>query len=293
MKKVTIIIFLFIFVTILIPYKTKATSNLVNNQNPNYIFVKNNEETFKIPIIGNFNAKNVSLFILSIIMGSIDGFNPCAMWILIFLITMLFNMKDKKKMWILGITFIATSGLVYLLFMISWLNLTIFLTKIILIRLIISIFAIIFGMVNIYKYMNTKNKDIGCNVTNEKQRNKIMEKIKKIVTEKFVLSILGIIILAISVNILELVCSLGLPVVFTQVLAVNTLKIWHYILYVGIYILFFLLDDILIFIIAMKTLSIKGISSKYEKYSHLIGGIIMLILGLLMVLKPDWLMFNF
>lgn len=253
-----------------------------------------NDVNFKVPILGEFNAKTVSLPLLSMIMGAVDGFNPCAMWILIFLITMLFNMKDRRKMWILGLTFITTSGLIYLLFMMSWLNLATFLTKIPYIRLLISIFSVIFGMINIYRYLNALDKDVGCDITNQKQRNKIMERIKKIITEKkFILSLLGIIILAVSVNILELLCSLGLPVIFTQVLAINNLTTFQYAIYIFIYILFFLIDDILIFFIAMKTLNIKGISNKYTKYSHLIGGIIMLILGLLMALKPEWLMFNF
>ena len=61
----------------------------------------------------------------------------------------------------------------------------------------------------------------------------------------------------------------------------------------GLYLIFFLIDDILVFFIAMKTLKIKGISNKYTKYSHLIGGVIMVLLGILMVIKPEWLMFNF
>ncbi len=252
------------------------------------------QSTYSVPIIGSFNPKTVSLPLLSFVIGIVDGFNPCAMWILIFLITMLFNMKNRKRMWILGFAFIATSGLVYLLFMISWLNLAAFLNKITLIRLLISIFSIIFGLTNIYRYVNLKNKDIGCDITNEKQRGKLANKIKDITTRKsFILSLLGIMLLAISVNILELLCSLGLPVVFTQVLAINDLNTFEYILYLSIYILFFLIDDIIVFVIAMKTLKIKGISNKYEKYSHLIGGIIMLILGLLMTFKPEWLMFNF
>ena len=88
-------------------------------------------------------------------------------------------------------------------------------------------------------------------------------------------------------------CSLGLPIIFTQVLSLNDLSTLHYSVLIGLYILFFLLDDLIIFFIAMKTLKIAAISNKYTKYSHLIGGIIMLILGLLMIIKPEWLMFNF
>src|SRR5574344_1014567 len=99
--------------------------------------------------------------------------------------------------------------------------------------------------------------------------------------------------LAFTVNLIELACSAGLPLLFTQILALNDLNNFQYFIYVILYIFFFLLDDLIVFIIAMKTFEITGISTKYNKYSHLIGGIIMLIIGLLMIIKPAWLMFNF
>lgn len=245
-------------------------------------------------LFGVVSLKDVSLPIFTIILGAVDGFNPCAMWILIFLITMMFSMHDRKKMWILGLTFIFISGFVYLCFMVSWLSLASFLNSVTLIRFLIASFAVLFGMVNIYRYIKSLNSDVGCDVTDKKKRVKIMERIKKIVNEKsFLLSILGIMLLAFSVNLIELLCSLGIPVMFTNVLAMNELSTLEYVIYIGLYLIFFLIDDILIFVIAMKTLKIKGISNKYTKYSHLIGGIIMLLLGILMVIKPEWLMFNF
>ena len=80
---------------------------------------------------------------------------------------------------------------------------------------------------------------------------------------------------------------------YTEILGLNNLSTLEYGFYMFIYILFFLIDDLVIFIIAMKTLKLKGISNKYMKYSHLIGGVIMLIIGLLMIIKPSWLLFNF
>lgn len=251
-------------------------------------------DNYEVPILGEINAKSVSLPLLAVVMGFVDGFNPCALWILIFLISMLFGMNDRKKMWILGLTFLITSGLVYLLFMVSWLNLAVFVSSVNAIRIMIALFATVFGIYNIYNFLKNKNSDIGCTVTNEKSRKKIMEKIKVILAQKyFVFSLIGIILLAVSVNVLELLCSLGLPVIFTQVLALNNLSVLEYSIYILIYILFFILDDIVIFFVAMKTLQIKGISNKYTKYSHLIGGVIMIIIGLLMLFKPEWLMFNF
>ena len=137
-------------------------------------------------------------------------------------------------------------------------------------------------------------KDDGCEVVDTKNRKKIIKSINRIVKEKsFILALLGIILLAASVNIIELLCSLGLPVMFSEILAVNDISKTGQILYSLLYVFFFLIDDIIVFIIAMKTLEIKAISNKFGKYSHLIGGLIMLIIGLLMILKPEWLMFNF
>lgn len=253
------------------------------------------DENVTVPVLGKINAKKVSLPILAVVLGFVDGFNPCAMWILIFLITMLFNMKDRKKMWILGLTFILTSGIVYLMFMLAWLNLATFISKIAFIRLLIAVIALVVGLINIYKYIDSlKKKDEGCDVVDKKDRKKIMEKIISITHEKkFIIALLGIMVLAASVNIIELMCSIGIPLLFTQILAMNNLSTFSYMIYMFIYIFFFLIDDIVIFVISMVTLKVTGLSTKYTKYSHLIGGIIMLIIGLLLIIKPELLMFNF
>lgn len=253
------------------------------------------EENIKdIPIIGKINIKNFSLPIITIVMGLVDGFNPCAMWVLIFLISMLINSKDRKRMWILGLTFLLTSSLIYLLFMVAWLNVAIKMNTIIWLRTIIAIVALIAGFINLRSYYRSIKKDVGCEVVDKNKRKNIINKIKKFTSEKSLfLAIIGIIALAISVNFIELACSAGLPLLFTEILALNELSGMTYFIYILIYILFYLLDDIIIFSIAVITYKVTGISNKYSKYSHLIGGIIMLIIGLLMLFKPDWIMLNF
>lgn len=249
----------------------------------------------EIPILGKIDSKSVSLPILSIVMGALDGFNPCAMWVLLFLITMLFNMKDKKKMWILGLTFLGTSALVYLFIMLAWLKVAISFTTVKWIRILIALVALCGGIVNLNGFRKSiQNKTDGCEVVDDKKRKKTFKKIKDIVNEKkFILALIGVITLAVSVNFIELACSAGLPLIFTQVLALNNLSTLEYSIYMFLYILFFLLDDIVVFVVAMLTLNVKGISSKYGKYSHLVGGIIMVLIAVLMLFKPEWLMFNF
>ena len=248
--------------------------------------------SFNIPIIGEVNTKTLTIPMIAVVMGFIDGFNPCAMWILLFLITMLISMKDRKKMWILGSTFLITSALIYFLIMLAWLNVAVLITKVNIIRSVIGFIAIIGGLYNIITTFKTSEN--GCNATDKKDRKKIMERIKKFTSEKSIwLSLIGVIALAISVNLIELACSAGLPVMFTQILVINDLSKIEYFIYIMVYIFFFLIDDLLIFIIAVSTMKVSGISVKYGKISKIVGGIILLLIGILLLLKPEWLMLNF
>ena len=249
--------------------------------------------TIKVPIIGNVNLKRVSLATSAIVIGLVDGFNPCAMWILLFLISVLIGMKNKKRMWALGLTFLVTSALVYMLIMLSWIQIAVKITTVIWVRNIIAVVALIGAIVNIRSYIKSR-KSSGCEVVDDKKRKNIFNKIRKFTSEKsFILALIGVIGLAISVNLVELACSAGLPLVFTELLALNNVSDSMKFFYTVIYIIFFLLDDLIVFFIAMFTMKITGISTKYNKYSHLIGGIIMLLIGALLIFKPEWLMFQF
>ena len=179
----------------------------------------------EVPLLGVVETKNLTLPVISILIGLVDGFNPCAMWVLLFLISMLIGMKDKKKMIILGTTFLVSSALVYLLFMLAWLNVATLLLKVNFVRILIGIIALVGAIFNLVGYFRHR-KDNGCDVIDDKKRNRIFERIKKFTQEKnFFLAILGVILLAVSVNIVELACSAGLPVMFTQILSMNNLTI--------------------------------------------------------------------
>ena len=248
--------------------------------------------TIDVPVAGDVNLKNVSLTTAAVIIGLIDGFNPCAMWVLLFLISVLIGMKNKKRMWILGVAFLVTSALVYMLIMLAWISIAVKITTIIWIRNIIAIVALIGGIINLRSFFT--HQDSGCEVVDDKKRKTIFKKIKKFTSEKsFILALIGVIGLAISVNMVELACSAGLPLVFTELLAINNVNLFMKIMYTILYIIFFLIDDLIVFVIAMFTMKVTGISTKYNKFSHLLGGIVMLIIGILLIIKPEWLMFNF
>lgn len=244
-----------------------------------------------IPFIGEVDVKTVSLPLLTFLIAATDGFNPCAMWVLLFLISLLLGMEDKKRMWILGLAFIVSSGAVYFLFLSAWLNLFLFLGFIFWIRFLIGIVAL--GSGGYHLYDAYKNRGGGCHVAKSEKRRAIFKKIRALVVEKkFFVAVLGIILLAAAVNLVELVCSAGLPAVYTQVLASAGLSKWQYYAYLIFYIFIFMLDDLLIFFIAMRTLEIKVISSKYTVWAQWVGGVVIFIIGLLLIFKPGWIMFG-
>ncbi|HHW69546.1 MAG TPA: hypothetical protein GX747_04335, partial [Tenericutes bacterium] len=245
----------------------------------------------KLPFLGYVDGKKVSLPLVGVVLGVIDGFNPCAMRVLLFIINMLFGMENRKRMWILGVSFLLTSGFIYFLAMLG-ISSALSVASIIWIRKLIGVVALIGGLLNLKNYLKTKND--GCHVVDEKKRKSMFKKIRKFTTEKsFILALIGVITLAVSVNLVELACSLGFPAIYSSLLGINNIVGLEKIIYLLIYTLFYLIDDLVIFVIAMSTLRLTGISTKYNKYSHLIGGTIMFIIGLLLIFKPEWLMFNF
>ncbi len=268
-----------------------GVSGSKENENKTKKEITSLPEKITVPFLGEIEIKNFSLPILTIILGVLDGFNPCAMWSLLFLISLLLGMGDKKRMFILGSAFIVASASVYFLFMAAWLNLILFIGMIVWVRLFIGAVALAGGGYNLKEYF--ANKDQSCKVTRSEKRQKIFQKLKNITQqESFYLALVGIIILAFAVNLVELICSAGLPAVYTQVLALSNLAKWQYYLYILVYVFFFMLDDLIVFFIAMATLQMTGITTRYSRWSHFIGGILMIIIGFLLIFKPEWLMFG-
>ena len=272
---------------------SKTTKNEIIKTLDEYIDLEVDSNIINIPLLGDINIKEVSIPLVAIILGFIDGFNPCAMWILLFLINMLFRVKNKKKAWFLGLLFLFVSGLVYFLSMLG-INFVLGIATINWMKILLGLFILGAGILNLRKYLKIRKQEAACTVVDDKKRKKLITKMKSIIESKsFMLSIFGIITLAVSVNLIELACSLGFPLIFTEILAINNINGLTKILYLLLYIFFYLIDDIAVFSISMFTLEATGITNKYNKLCTLISAIIMVLMGLLLLFKPEWLMLNF
>jgi hypothetical protein len=246
---------------------------------------------FKVPLLGEINPKTVSLPLLTAVLGTADGFNPCAMWVLVFLISMLLSVKSRKKIALVGGIFIFIEGLLYFLFMSAWLNALLFMSMVFWLRIIIGIFGVTFGVMRLRDFV--KWRPGVCKVVDAEKEGKLAQRMKRILSSSSVpATVLGIVALAFSVNLVEFFCSAGFPVIYTRILAAQGLVGLQHYLYLAFYNFFYMLDDLIVFGVALFTLSRFNFSQKYNRYSTLVAGVLILALGLLLIFKPELLVFK-
>jgi hypothetical protein len=236
----------------------------------------------KLPLIGEIVLSDYSLPALAVILGLVDGFNPCAMWVLVYLISLVATLRDKKRIWLIVGSFVLASGVLYFLFMAVWLNAFLFIGYVKPVIIVIGLVALGGGILQIREVIETKGA-IVCKVTDEESRKKTMTRIQKVVSSPITLgTIAGIVVLAFAVNSIEFVCSAAIPAVFTQVLSLASLTTFQYYGYILLYVFFFMLDDAIIFGTAAFALT-SNLGERYAKYFRPVGAAILIILGVLLL----------
>lgn len=243
-----------------------------------------------LPLLGRIDAQKYPLLILSALFGFFDGFNPCAMWVLITFLMILIQVGDRKKMFLFAGTFILAEAIMYSLILVVWYKTWDFVRLDTIVTPIVGIVSLIGGVLFLKEW---RKKELECKITDHKQRKHLRDKISFLASNKFTfitfLSILGI---AFSVNIIEFACSIGIPQAFTKILELNKLSLLENGTYIATYILFYMIDDLIVFGIALYGIDKLALTTKYSKLSNLIGGIVMLILGLIMIFKPSLILFQ-
>jgi thiol-disulfide isomerase/thioredoxin len=236
----------------------------------------------KLPFIGEIVLSDYSLPALAIILGLVDGFNPCAMWVLVYLISIVATLRDRKRIWLICGSFVLASGILYFLFMTAWLNAFLLIGYVKGVTIVVGLVALGGGALQVREVIKTKGAVV-CEVTDEESRKKTMTKVQKIVSSPLTFGILaGIIALAFTVNAVEFVCSAAIPAVFTQVLSLSNLSTFQYYGYILLYDVFFMLDDTIIFGTAAFALTSR-LGDRYAKYSRPVGATILIILGILLL----------
>ena len=204
------------------------------------------------------------------------------MWVLVYLISIIATLRDRKRIWLIVGSFILASGVLYFLFMTAWLNAFLFVGFVKPVTIVIGLVALGGGVLQMRGFIKAKGA-IVCEVTNEESRKKTMTKIQKIVSSPITLgTIAGIIALAFAVNSIEFVCSAAIPAIFTHVLSLASLPNFQYYGFIVLYVLVFMLDDLIIFGSAAIAMT-SSLGDRYAKYFRPVGAAVLMILGLLLL----------
>ncbi|MGK2848512.1 MAG: glutaredoxin [Minisyncoccota bacterium] len=230
------------------------------------------------------DVSTYSLPVLSGTLGLIDGFNPCAMWVLATFLLVLVQVGSRRRMWMIAGLFILAETVMYYLILNVWFTAWDFVGLDYIVTPLVGVVAIGGGLFFLYEWYRS---DGTCQVVDVQGRAKISGRIKKLANEPFTwLAAVGVIALAFSVNVIEFACSIGIPQAFTKIIEMNAVGWWQTQGYMANYIFFYMLDDFLVFGLALWGFDKLHLTQTYSKWSNLVGGLLMLILGYLLIFHP-------
>lgn len=245
-------------------------------------------EGVDLPVFGHLRVRDVGMPAFTIAIGLVDGFNPCAMWVLIFLLSILVNIRDRKRIILIAGTFVLVSGLAYFAFMAAWLNVFQLIGLARPAQITLGLLATTIGLISVKDFV-AFHRGMSLSIP-ESAKPGIYARVRGIVQAKYVAAALfGAATLAVFVNVVEILCTAGLPALYTQILTLQQLPTWKNYMYLGLYNMAYMFDDSVMLTIAVVTLSHRKMQEREGRWLKLISGTVMLALGLTMVFRPDWL----
>ncbi|MFA6327884.1 MAG: hypothetical protein WCY41_00370 [Candidatus Micrarchaeia archaeon] len=242
-----------------------------------------------LPLVGTINPYEYSLPALAVTLGLIDGFNPCAMWVLVYLISLTLTLNDRRRFLLVVGTFLLASGALYFLIMAAWLNAFLFVGYTRPVMIGVGAIALYWGAVSLREFWKNRG-EIACQVGDAREKRKLAGEMQGLLSSPLTIATFaGIVVLAVTVNSIEFVCSAAIPAVFTQVLSLSGVSALEHYFYIFVYVLMYMADDIIVF--ALAYFAVGGtLGSKVASYGHVIGAAILIALGVMLLFAPKLLM---
>ena len=239
-------------------------------------------------LFGTLSASRLGLPAFTLALGLLDGFNPCAMWVLLFLLSLLVRLNDRRRMALIAGTFVFVSGAVYYAFLAAWLNIFLVVGLSQAVRWALGAVALIMGAVNVKDFVAWgRGPSLGIP---DQARPGLVARMRSVMQARaLAASLLAVAALAVVVNFVELLCTAGLPALYTAVLAQQSLGTAAHHAYLGLYIVGYVADDTLMVGVAVAALSSGRLSERAGRWLKLVSGLVMLALGLVLLLRPQWL----
>ncbi len=243
---------------------------------------------FDLPFLGLVDLKTFSLFTLSLVLGVIDGFNPCAMWVLVTFLVLLTQAGSRQKMIVLAGIFIVAEAIMYNLILNVWYKTWDFVALDQIVTPLVGLLAMGGGGFFLYRWYRNRAVALVCDIQSLDAQTKTINRFKQIVAAPLTLTTLGaVLIIAFSVNVIEFACSIGIPQAYTKILELNALTFIERQWYILVYTAGYMIDDLVVFGLAIWGFSkLEAHGHKYTQLSLLIGGALMLMLGALLTFAP-------
>ncbi|MBU4284854.1 hypothetical protein KKF60_03165 [Patescibacteria group bacterium] len=235
-----------------------------------------------LPIIGKVDLSKYSLLMQATILGFFDGFNICSLGALVLILGLVIILRSRKKILFFGGTFILTTTIVYGILIGLWYQLFYFLGPYLkIMNIFVGVLGIMGGIYFLKQFLKYRKYGPACDMNNNGLVNKFSSKIQKSFKESRGLwaILISIFIFAIVITIVEFPCSAIIPVLFAGLLAKAQVSVGAYIFYIALYLLFYMIDEIIVFLIAVFTMNIKIASSKAMTWLNLIEAIVLFGLG--------------
>ncbi len=239
-----------------------------------------------LPLLGALDPAALSLPALTVVLAGLDAFNPCAFFVLLFLLSLLVHAHDRRRMLLIGGVFVFFSGAIYFMFMAAWLNVFLWLGELRFITVLAGLLAVSMGGMNVKDFFAFRQGP-SLGIADE-AKPKLFKRMRALVGgEKLPSLLTGTIVLAIVANSYELLCTAGFPMVYTRALTLNQLSTGAYYGYLALYNLIYVLPLLAIVLVFTWTLGSRKLREGEARVLKLLSGIMMIGLGLLLLVYPE------
>mgnify|MGYP001004542039 CR=1 FL=1 len=243
--------------------------------------------TIRIPLIGEVSLAGQSLALSTAIIAFVDGFNPCSLWVLSILLAMTLHTGSRTKILVIGGVFITVTALIYALFIAGLFTVFTFVSFTGWIQAVVALIALFFAAINIKDYFWYK-EGLSFTIADD-QKPGLYRRMRRVLDASD--SLWGLAgataVMAAGVSLVEFSCTAGFPVMWTNLLAAQNVAPLAFVLLLLLYMAIYQVDELAIFLTATATLKASRLEEKHGRILKLIGGVLMLTLAVVMLVKPS------
>jgi hypothetical protein len=230
----------------------------------------------------------MSLPVLAIVLGGLDSLNPCAFFVLLFLLSLLVHARSRARMLAVGGVFVAISGLVYFAFLAAWLNLFLLLGELRAVTFGAGLLAIAIGAVNARDGFRASGAPALAIPAAAKPG--LFARMRGLVRAERVGTMLAATVaLAFVANAYELLCTAGFPMVFTRILTLRDLSLATHYAAIALYVAVYVTPLFAIVALFAWTLGARKLTEREGHLLKLLSGLMMTGLGGVLLMAPAWL----